>query len=124
MELERRLVGCSKFLTQVGKVEMVNVVLSSLPTFFMCNLKILATIINQINQYRRYGLWRGLDIDIRKQPLAAWKLVTGPKREGGLGVISLKTHNEALLMKQLHKFLNKKELPWVKLIWENYYRNG
>lgn len=34
-----------------------------------------------------------------------------PKKEGGLGVLSLKTHNEALLLKLLHKFLNKGDIP-------------
>jgi hypothetical protein len=47
-----------------------------------------------------------------------------PKEEGGLGVIDLRVHNEALLLKNLHKFFNKVNLPWVKLIWDNYYKDG
>jgi hypothetical protein len=27
-------------------------------------------------------------------------------------------------MKHLHKFCNKEDLPWVQLIWSNYYSNG
>jgi hypothetical protein len=53
-----------------------------------------------------------------------WKLVTFPKAKGGLGVIRLRTHNEALLMKHLHKFYSRNDMPWVHLIWEKYYRNG
>jgi hypothetical protein len=53
-----------------------------------------------------------------------WKLVTRPKRKGGLGVIKLRLQNEALLMKKLHKFYSKAYLPWVKLIWNKYYNNG
>jgi hypothetical protein len=56
--------------------------------------------------------------------MAAWKMVTKPKLEGGLGVINLRAHNEALLMKNLHNFFNKEDLPWVKMIWANYYGNG
>jgi hypothetical protein len=26
-------------------------------------------------------------------------------------------------MKHLHKFFNKADLPWVKMIWELYYSN-
>ena len=46
------------------------------------------------------------------------------KKEGGLGVLNLRTQNEALLMKHLHKFFNRKDIPWVQLIWENYYNDG
>jgi hypothetical protein len=59
-----------------------------------------------------------------KPPKAAWKLVCLPKEEGGLGVIDLRVQNEALLLKRLHKFFNKEDLPWVNLVWDNYYRNG
>lgn len=33
-------------------------------------------------------------------------------------------HNKALLMKNIFKFLNKEDIPWVKLIWEKYYQNN
>jgi hypothetical protein len=33
-------------------------------------------------------------------------------------------HNEALLMKNLHKFYNHDNIPWVHLIWDNYYSTG
>lgn len=45
-------------------------------------------------------------------------------KEGGLGVLRLGTQNEALLMKFLHKFFNKADIPWVHLIWEKYYPDG
>jgi hypothetical protein len=45
-------------------------------------------------------------------------------KEGGLGVLNLRTQNEALLLKYLHKFLDREDLPWINLIWEKYYHNG
>jgi hypothetical protein len=51
-------------------------------------------------------------------------MVTKPKSKGGLGVINLWRQNEVLLLKHLHTFYNKDDLPWVNLIWANYYRNG
>jgi hypothetical protein len=36
---------------------------------------------------------------------------------------SLERQNEVLLLKHLHKFYNKDDLPWVNLIWANYYKN-
>jgi hypothetical protein len=49
--------------------------------------------------------------------------VTRPKMKGCLGIIKLSVQNDALLMKNLDKFFNKHDLPWVNLIWSNYYRN-
>lgn len=56
--------------------------------------------------------------------LIAWNKVCKPKDGGGLGVLDLAIHNKCLLMKHAHKFLNRMDLPWVKLIWSSYYPNG
>jgi hypothetical protein len=50
--------------------------------------------------------------------------VSSQKKDGGQGVLHLKTHNKALLLKNLHKFFNKVGIPWVQLIWKKYYANG
>jgi hypothetical protein len=50
--------------------------------------------------------------------------VTRAKMKGGLGVIKLRVKNEALLLKNLHNFFNKVDLPWVHLVWSQYYSNG
>lgn len=122
--IERRLVGCAQFLTQAGKLEMVNSVLTSRPMFLMCTLKLHKTIIEMVDIYRKHLLWRGSDINGKKPPLAAWDMVCTPKHEGGLGGLQLSTQNDALLMKFLHKFYNRADIPWVTLIWDNYYTNG
>jgi hypothetical protein len=51
-------------------------------------------------------------------------MVTKPKLKGGLGVLNLRAQNEDLLMKNLDKFYNGEELPWVQLLWTKYYSNG
>lgn len=48
-------------------------------------------------------------------------MVQKPKKKGGLGVINMRLQNDALLVKQLHKFYQHKDIPWVKLIWFKYY---
>lgn len=50
-------------------------------------------------------------------------MVCNSKDEGGLGIINLEAQNQALLMKNLDKFYNKKDVPWVKLVWEKHYKN-
>jgi hypothetical protein len=87
---------------------LVNSVLSSLTTFYMCSIKVPIDILNQIYKYRRHFLWMGGDVNAKKPPLATWKLVTKPKSKGDLGVIKLRLQNDVLLMKNLHKFFNIK----------------
>jgi hypothetical protein len=82
------------------------------------------TVIGQIDKYRKHCLWRGSDTNAISPPKVYWEMFCLPKSEGGLGVIQLKTHNQALLLKNFHKFFNKAEIPWVQLVWEKYYSNG
>jgi hypothetical protein len=112
------------FLSQGGKLQMVNSVLSSLAAYYMRTIKVPITILQQVDKYRKHCLWKGGDTNSRKPPLAIWKLVTKPKLKGGPEVINLRLQNEVLLMKNLHKFFNKQDLPWVNLIWMQYYSNG
>jgi hypothetical protein len=50
-------------------------------------------------------------------------MICKPKDKGGLGIMDFQKQNEALLIKHLHNFFNKKDISWVKLVW-NYYPNG
>jgi hypothetical protein len=102
--IERRLVSTSNFLTQAGRLEMVNSVLSALLTFFMGKIKLPPSVIRQIDKYRKHCTSRGSDLNTNKPPLAVWSLATKPKKERGLEIINLRTQNEALLLKNLHKF--------------------
>jgi hypothetical protein len=65
-------------------------------------------------------LWRDFSGE-PKQSLAAWDLVCHPKDCGGLGIVNFQKHNAALLIKFLDKFYNKVDLPWVHLLWSEYY---
>jgi hypothetical protein len=113
---ERRLASVSTFLSQAERLEITNTVLSSMPTFYLCSLALPPTVIKQIDKYRKHCLWRGSEVNARGMPKAAWKMVTIPKKDGGLGIIDLQKQNEALLMKNLHKFFNKLDIPWVHLV--------
>jgi len=43
---ERRLTATSNFLTHAGRLQLVNSVLSSLPTYAMCSLQVPAAVWN------------------------------------------------------------------------------
>jgi hypothetical protein len=63
-------------------------------------------------------------VNSNRSALAAWSMITQPKRNGGLGVVRLETQNKALLLKFMYKFFNNHDLPWVNLVWNNYYRTN
>jgi hypothetical protein len=69
--IERRSVNTSNFLTQGGKLQLVNSVLSSMVSFYMCSIKVPIEILNQIDKYRRYCMWNGDDINGKKTSLVA-----------------------------------------------------
>lgn len=45
-------------------------------------------------------------------------------KQVGLGVLNLNAHNDAGLLKFLHRFFNKANIPWVNLVRKNYYHSG
>jgi hypothetical protein len=121
---ERRLSAVSNFLTHAGRLELVNSVLSSLPTYAMCTLQVPVAVLEYIDRARRHCLWRGSESNAKMKPLVAWKKCCKSKKKGGLGIINLRSQNSALLTKHLDKFYNQKDVPWVKLVWNAHYQNG
>jgi hypothetical protein len=80
----------------------------------MRKIKLPLTIIEQIDKYRKHCMWRGSDLNNKKPPLAAWSLIshrTRPQKVGGLGILNLKTRNDALLLRSLHKIFNGANCP-------------
>ena len=121
---ERRLAATSTFLNQAGRLQLTNSVFSAFPTFCMSTFAINNTVIEQIDKFRKHCLWRGADLNAKQRPKMAWTEVCKSKEEGRLGVIDLRTQNEALLLKHLMKFFTREDIPWVTLVWESYYEAG
>jgi hypothetical protein len=48
-----RMSAASQFLSYAGRLQLVNSVLSSLPTYYMCSLKLPVTVIEIIDKYRK-----------------------------------------------------------------------
>jgi hypothetical protein len=78
-QVEKRLMSISNITSYLGRLTLVNAVLSSLPTFYMCILQLPVEVIDQINKYRRHCLWRGTNLNKKGNCLAAWSKVQKPK---------------------------------------------
>jgi hypothetical protein len=92
--------------------------------YAMCVLKIPITIFIHFEKSGRQFLWAKKETDKHGKCLAKWELVCIPKDQGGLGVLNLRLQNQALLMKNLYKFYNQHDIPWVQLIWRAYQYNN
>jgi hypothetical protein len=107
-----------------GRLQLVNSVLSTLPNHYLCSLKVHKSIIKIADRSRRHCLWAKEEDSHSVHSLAAWELVCRPKKHGGLGIVNFELKNKALLLKQLHKFYCKEDIPWVKLVWSLYSANA
>jgi hypothetical protein len=118
--IERKLTASMNLLAYGGRLQLIQSCLQSMPIFFLCSLHIPPGILKPINRIIRHGLWGKKEDGKGKQSLASWEMICKPKSAGGLGILDFGKQNDALLIKQLHKFYNKAEVPWVQLVW-NYY---
>jgi hypothetical protein len=80
--------------------------------------------ISERNIIVKLDFAKAFDREENSYSLAAWSLVCKPKKKGGLVILDFKIQNQALLLKYLHKFFHKHDIPWVMLIWFRYYPNG
>ena len=83
-------------------------------------------MIKQVDKYKKVRntiSGKGQILNAKEPHKAAWELVCLPKKERELGVINLQTHNAALLLKNLYRFFNRQDIPWVHLIWDSYYND-
>jgi hypothetical protein len=93
-----------------------------MPLHFLCSLQLPPGLTKQLDRILRQCLWRD-KFDEPKQSLAAWEMIAKPKQNGGLGIVDFQKQNAALLIKFLDKFYNRKDVPWVNLVWFAHYDN-
>lgn len=122
--IKNRLLSCSTLLSTEDKITLIKSVFSSMHAYFMYSLVLPKAMVNQICVYPKNCFRRKYGTQETGSALVAWDTVSKPKSHGGLGILDITTHNKALLMKFLHKFLNKVDTPWVNIIWETHYQDA
>jgi hypothetical protein len=104
--VERKLSGCTTWLSYTGRLQMLNAAITPITTYAMCTVRLPRGVIDNIDRLRKQCLWRGNSENKKGGNLVAWDIVQKPKDKGGLGVINLRLQNDALLLKHHHKFYN------------------
>jgi hypothetical protein len=97
-------------LTQAGKLQLGNSMISSLSTYNMCSVQVPIVVHEYFDRARRQCMWRNSESNTKSKPMVAWNKCTRSKRKGGLGIINPRKQNMALL-KFLDKFYNKTDTP-------------
>ena len=123
-KLDKRLSGISNLLSHCSRLVVIKSIISAMPNHIMCALKVHYTHTDHMEKSMRIFLWHGKDIERKGSCLIKWDKVCRPKIAGGLGVLKLRDHNKALLIKNLYKFYNHHDIPWVNLLWKAYYDNN
>ena len=97
-----RLLSCR------GRLILVKVVLSAIPTYFMSAFQMPVGVQRRIESAMRSFFWRGTDPG-RGGALVAWSLVCRPFVDGGLGIHHLQHANSALLCKWITRIVQPSE---------------
>ena len=110
------------FLSRGGKLSLIELVLSSMPIYFLSLFKIPVCVAEEIESLMRDFLWEGCDGKAGDH-LVAWKKVCLPKVYGGLGLGNLVRRNKSLLFKWLWSFALETETLWYAVIKSKYGLN-
>ncbi|GAV93079.1 hypothetical protein CFOL_v3_36457, partial [Cephalotus follicularis] len=106
----------TKILSYAGRLQLIKSTLASMQIFWCSTFLLPAEVIKECERILRKFLWASSG-NSGKRGLVKWTTVCLPRPEGGLGIKSLKTWNQILLLKQIWNILNDHSLwvQWCKL---------
>ncbi|CAN1262893.1 Putative ribonuclease H protein At1g65750 [Linum perenne] len=102
-----------------ARLVLIKSVLASLPTYHLSLFKAPSRVIGTLEKIQRRFLWEGTS-DIKCLHWVDWFTVKSPLAKGGLGIIDIKTFNEALLGKWFWRYASERNVWWRTLIVQKY----
>jgi len=105
----------ARALSFSSKAILVQSVIQSIPVYLMSSGWVPKTLLDEIESYCTGFLW-SKDGERCNLPLVSWEKMRKSRGDGGLGFRQLKPFHEALLEKQLAKFLTVPPSLWARVI--------
>ncbi|KAL0294053.1 UNVERIFIED_CONTAM: hypothetical protein Scaly_3129800 [Sesamum calycinum] len=123
-KVDARLAGWNnQTLSYAGRLQLIKSVLTTLHTYWASAFILPKGVLKTLEKKMRQFLWHGSAG--RRNAKVAWAWISKPKEEGGLGIRSLTTTNQALMLKQLWRILqNDGTSIWVDWIQRYRLRNS
>lgn len=103
-----------RFLSYAGRVQLINSVIASLTSFWMAAFRLPSGCIKEIERLCSAFLWSGPELNSKKEKIA-WTEVVKMKKEGGMGIRSLREMNIVSVLELVWRILSANSL-WVTWI--------
>ena len=102
-----------KLLNKVGRLTLINSVLTSIITYLLTLFAPSKWLIKRIDKLRRSFLWKGIEEEAKGGSCAVnWQLVCSPKKYGGLGIKNLSSFSRALRLRWAWFAWQCQPRPW------------
>ena len=102
-----------------GRITLINVVLTTLPLFFMSFFRAPTIVINRLTAIERNFLWGG-NLEGKKIAWVAWSQVCASRERGGLGIKDIKALNKDLLIKWKWLMFQQPDQFWSRILTSKY----
>ncbi|KAL9830379.1 putative RNA-directed DNA polymerase [Arabidopsis thaliana] len=118
-QIRRRIESwTARFLSFAGRLNLISSVLWSVCNFWMAAYRLPTECIREIEKSCSAFLWSGATMSSHNAKIS-WESVCKPKREGGLGLRSLKEANNVCVLKLIWRIVSHGNSLWVK--WTQMY---
>ena len=111
-----------KWLNLVGKMVLIQSILSSYPIYASSMVLAPKSVINSICKEIKKKLWQGGKVQTKKFHLVKWDMAKRAKNQGGLGIRDPKQMNKALGAKLIWRLVTRRKEWWKKIIRKTYIR--
>ena len=109
----------TKTLSMAGRATLIQSTLNDIPCYTMQSTKLPRSTCDEIDRRNKSFLWGALEGE-RKVHLVAWETVNKTKREGGLGIKSMRQVNSAFLAKLGWRILAEPQSLWARVLRAKY----
>ena len=107
----------NKFISQGGRLQLIDSILTAVQSYWARFLFFPAKIVKRLSSIFAKYLWAG-NLDGKCVYKVAWSDCCYPKIEGGLGLKNLHFWNEAAVLYQLWRIVNRSESLWIQWLYK------